>query len=676
MAEKNNKNGNKQQGKSYNKSYNNNYNKKYNAGKNGNQNRYNNREISNYVGAPYNFVPFSKEVYSYPKEKLTAHNDMKEELYTGELSYEITAQTPIIVSDGKKDNVPEEFHKDAQGRYAIPGSTMRGLIKNNVQILGLSSFDDDIDDYALMYRNVAGGVDKKRYQSVLGAKQILINNGEKSVSIGVLTNVKAGYMVKEAGKYVIYQTCVDSIKKEYGKMNYYILSERKVVQEYLNSKKNGSKFRFDFFEENGKSKMQHEFKKFNRFPQTGQPVKGNVHWKGDANKSYVPYYEKISYKIANEKDVAAVGNPGVYENAGYVMSTGKMNEKKVIYIIPEIDKGKEKITIPEADIIAFKADMEKKKSTLKQFGGRAFFDLPEDKEIKPVFYIKLGDRLYFGFTPRLRLFYDYNIKDGLPKKHKQNGIDYGKAIFGFSNQKESYKSKVSFSDAVLQSEPEMMKKAEVILSEPKPSSYSDYLKAEKGQPVTYNKEGFELRGVKQYWLHKKEEPCNIASNQKAVATQMIPLQSGAKFQGKVRFQNMTKDELGLLLWSIKLQEGSWMNVGKAKSFGYGNISIKILDAQKINMERAYSMQGFLDLEPFEKISVDDSIEYYKHTMEGLLNGRKIDNLPHIQDFFKMKDSKVIPKSDKIRYMEIGKKEYQSRITRKAILPTIDETIGK
>lgn len=675
MGETYNKNGNKKYGKPYNKSYNNNFNKNNNGNKNGNQN--NNKEASNYVGAPYNFVPFSKEVYFYPKEKLTAHNDMKEELYTGEITYEVTAQTPIIVSDGKKeDNKPEEFHKDAQGRYAIPGSTMRGLIRNNVQILGLSSFNDDIDDYALMYRNVAGGVDKKRYQDILGAKQILINDGEKSAGIGVLTNVKAGYIEKEDGKYVIYQTGVDSVKKEYGQMNYYILSERKVVQEYFNSKKNGSKFRFDFFEENGQSKMQHEFERFNRIPKTGQPVKGNVHWKGVPNKGYKPYYEEVTYRIANEKDVVAVGKKGIYENTGYVMSTGKMNEKKVIYIIPEIDKEKEKIIIPDEDIIAFKADMEKKKSTLKQFGGRKFFDLPEEKERKPVFYIKLGNRLYFGFTPRLRLFYDHNIKDGLPKKHKQSGIDYSKAIFGYSNQSGSYKSKVSFSDAVLQWEPKVLEETELILAEPKPSSYSDYIKPEKGAPVTYNKDGFELRGVKQYWLHQKEEFCKVEPNQKAVSTKMKPLAAGAKFQGKVRFQNMTKDELGLLLWSIKLQKDSRMNVGKAKSFGYGNISIDILEAQNMNMERAYNMQGFLDLEPFEKTNVAEMIKHYKDTAEKFLNGRKIDNLPHIQDFFKMKDSKVIPKSDKIRYMEIGKKEYQSRINRKAVLPSIDETIGK
>ena len=56
-----------------------------------------------------------------------------------------------------------------------------------------------------------------------------------------------------------------------------------------------------------------------------------------------PYFEKVSYEIAGGKDVTAVGQPGKYAQEGYVMCTGKMNEKKVIYIIPEIDKTKESV---------------------------------------------------------------------------------------------------------------------------------------------------------------------------------------------------------------------------------------------------------------------------------------------------------------------------------------------
>ena len=197
-----------------------------------NQNRHNKHSKNNnkkqntnnkYVGAPYNFVPFYNDVVGVDEDNLKVHDKIRDNLISGEISYTVKAETPIFISDGNKDN--PNFVKNERGEYIIPGSTMRGLIRNNVQILGLSSFDDDINDYNLMYRDVTGGIDKENYKELLGAKQISIGNGKK---ISILSNVKAGYIGKKAGKYIIYKTKVDKIKKEYQEMNYYALSERNI----------------------------------------------------------------------------------------------------------------------------------------------------------------------------------------------------------------------------------------------------------------------------------------------------------------------------------------------------------------------------------------------------------------------------------------------------------------
>lgn len=543
---------------------------------------------------------------------------------------------------------------------------MRGLIRNNVQILGLSGFEDDIDDYALMYRNVAYGAEKKRYNDVLGAKQLPINDGDKSYGIGVLLNVHAGYVSNENGKYVIYQTCVDSIKKEFEGMNYYALSERKIIGDYL---KNPSKFSYKAFRPHNKSILQHEFKEFRRVER-----KGRVQYIGIENREYKPYCIKVSYKVAHEKDIVAVGNPGEYDKEGYAVSTGKMNQKKVIYIIPQIDKSKPAIEIPEQDVKAFRIDMNKKENMLKRFGGRRFFDLPEEGEMKPIFYIRLDGRLYFGFTPRLRLFYDHTIKEGLRQKTKNGRVDYSKAMFGYTDMDGGYKSKLSFSNAVVQEESKEMDSRPLILAEPKPSSYLDYLKPDRGQGVTYNKDGFELRGVKQYWLHSEVVPTDTAGmkNKEKVASVIRPLDQGTRFAGKIRFRNLTQDELGLLLWAVRLNPDSWMNVGKAKAFGYGNISLKITDAKKLDLAKAYSIEGILELEPFCPIDVDEAIKGYKEEINHFLGGRPIDELPHIKEFFMMKDSKSIPDNKNIEYMSIEKKEYQSR---KAVLPSVESVVG-
>lgn len=326
---------------------------------------------------------------------------------------------------------------------------------------------------------------------------------------------------------------------------------------------------------------------------------------------------------------------------------------------------------------------------MRRFGGKSHFDLPENGVTKPIFYIQRGDRLYFGFTPRLRMFYDYTIKEGLLKVHRKNLLDYSKVMFGYSGDKGSFKSKLSFSDAIAQGEVKELAPCKVILGEPKPTSYLDYLKAENGKAVTYNNDKFELRGVKQYWLHERAVPGMVDEKQWKVASDICPLAAGTKFVGKIRFRNLTKDELGLLLWSIRLNAGSQMNIGKAKAYGYGRVALKIIDVKVVNLEKAYAIKGILNLAPYEQIDIDDAIEYYKDTINSFLKVKTIDQLPHIQEFFMMKDAAHMPNEKDIRYMSIrvepkepfvngrpakAVNEYQARAN--TTLPTVTEVMGK
>ena len=627
-----------------------------------------------YVGAPYNFVPFTSQVYEYPEYKQVWHDDTSKELLTGEIEYEITADTPIMIDDGKGD-----FYKTAYGTYAIPGSSVRGLIRNNVQILGLSSFSSDIDDYELMYRSVASSIVKERYDTILGAYPMPVECGRKRQNISVLKNVKAGYIANENGNYKIYQTAEDSIKKEYGEMNYYILSERKIIDEYLAlDEKDKEKFPYDIFMRDGKSIMQHTFQmKFER-----QTIKGRVHYKGEANKGYKPYFFPVSYEIKNLKNIQAVGEPGKYNNNGYVISSGAMTEKKAVYIIPEIDTEKEAVPISEEEkklfensILSFKIDFKKKENTLKQSNNPDFFNLPKEGEIKPVFYIRLGGRLYFGFTPRLRLFYDHNIKYGLPEQHAKQILDYSNAIFGYSTDKKSFKSKVSFLDAEAIGEPIKQGLNQAILAEPKPTSYLDYLIQDSADKIyTYNSDEMRLRGVKQYWLHKSAHPQKVEPKRISVTTNFYPLKEGSRFKGKIRYKNMTPDELGLLLWSIQLEPGkSKMNIGKAKPFGYGNITMKIISVKKLDKDKAYTSENF-EFNPFIDVNVEETIQIYKNYIkQEHLGGKEIDQLPSIQQFLLMKNPQAMPDEAAIRYMSIDRKEFQNR---KKPLPSIKETIHK
>ncbi len=664
-----------------------------------------------YVGAPYNFVPLWEKVIKLDPEKdRISHASAEQELISGEINYKLTAKTPIIISEGKKDKgIPEQFIKNPSGQYAIPGSSIRGLIRNNAQILSLSSLADDIDDYTLMYREVGGAketsMNKDIYDTTLGSDK----------NISVLKKVKAGYIELTDKGYRIYHTKPDNISEELDEMNYYVLSEKYVFEQLDNGNKN--------FEYLKKIQLQHEynnheFKKYvdetnhthyvcigkdldsqakfnalinaleeyknakssnNRDREKAtkaalRAAKRNV--RDNINKLFKACSWPISYEIKNNR-VTAIGKENDYSKEGYMLISGAMQEKKVLYVIPEKNNGeffdldKESKTIKD-----FQIDYASKEKQLKE--PKDFWNLPKNTgDIKPIFYIKTDERLYMGFTPHLRLFYSNTIHDGLGSDHKKGLFDYSKALFGYSNDNDSYKSRLSFSDAVAVDNPSPMEEQVITPGGPKPSSYADYLSLrDDGKPHTYNDDDFQIRGVKQYWLRDKEYNQNNEDYKENVVCKFQPLPKGTGFTGKVRFHNLRKEELGLLIWSLRLNEKSDMNIGKGKPYGYGRIKLNILEIKKFNTEKAYNTESLI-LYPMDEITreADILVDSYKKEAAKRLNLRetsKIDELPSIKGLMDMKDSRRVPNPEKIRYMSLDNKEYQNRKALNSIKEVLSE----
>lgn len=628
------------------------------------------------MGAPYNFVPFSDKVSRIEQKELTSHAAMEDGLYSGEITYTMTAKSPIFVGDGS-----ENFYKGIDGVPTIPGSTVRGLIRNNASILGFAAVGDDIDDYSLMYRAVGVRKDnpnKETYDTVLGAKTIPLGKG----SISVLKNVKAGYIKKEKGKYKIIPTITGPVSSLLGEMNYYVVSERLIIENYLKNKEKGKtddsySFLFEKDEKGIQGRTQNRTDKHfqkNEFQSKGKTIVQYYQTKGDGgkdwNKSYRPYYEEVAYSISGDK-VTGIAAPakynvnGKYDHKGYIVGTGYMQMKKALYVIPEMyEEGnvdtvggnkKEIIKISESDIKAFQIDFEKKKNTLR--GNQKFYSLPEEREVKPVFYIQYNGHLYFGFTPRLRLFYDKTIMDGVPVSHKNVELDMVKAIFGYSKGA-GYKSRVHFMNAPLVNDKNEEVKKKAVFGEPKASSYNDYLIPENGRAVSYNNRSFKLRGIKQYWLRNALIE-NLGNGNEKVMSTFNVLPAGAEFSGKIRFDNLKRSELGLLLWAVRLEEGSRMNIGKGKPLGYGNIDVKIDFLSLWDNKKAYSLEN-LSFSPWKDSTalVDTLIDDYKKDISKKLNISDIMKDATIDTFFKMKKKSAIPDPKNIRYMGLG--EYQNR----------------
>ncbi len=561
--------------------------------------------------SPYNFVPFSEKVLVDSADaRLNVISDV---LYSGELRYKVTAQTPILVDSGEST-----FYRNKDEKYALPGSTMRGLIRSNLQILSFSGFKDDIDDYRLMYRAVAGGALKNQYGQILGERP---NNNKMTV----LTEVKAGYLRRTGDNYTLYYNKGDSDGtfsgdfSDRGTTNYYVVSERYVIEKAQES--------FQYILDKMNYKPETKFRRVER--------DGRVHYEGshgnkDYNESYKPYFEKISYEVGNNGRISGIQKNGLKYN-GYVISTGKMNEKKAFYVIPEIDEDHE-VDVSDKQmreaVKAFQIDYNRKKNGLKDNNGNfnKFFELPEDGETRPVFYIELGGRLYFGYTPRLRLMFDHTILDGLSQK-EEIITDFSKKMFGYTRQSgEAHKSRLFFTDAVITNLGIVLQPKNLLLEEPKPTSYLEYVCQNDGKPVkTYNDKDFRLRGAKQYWLQDNVND-GKASDKNNVKSSIKPLKEGCTFEGKIRFQNLTAQELGLLIWSVRLEKDSQMNVGKAKPYGYGRIKVNEVELYLQNQKSAYipKLEGLSEVRMnlVSSEERDTFVDMYKIFLADWLKGER------------------------------------------------------
>ena len=86
------------------------------------------------------FVPFCDCVIRrYAGSYQLPHHDVLDtKLHTGQIHLTLTAQTPVMVGNGKTDaDHSVLFAQNPQGQYRIPGSSLRGLVRQNMQILGL-----------------------------------------------------------------------------------------------------------------------------------------------------------------------------------------------------------------------------------------------------------------------------------------------------------------------------------------------------------------------------------------------------------------------------------------------------------------------------------------------------------------------------------------------------------
>lgn len=578
--------------------------------------------------APYAFVPFhakqagqvgmrptAKVLLRYENsEKLPPHDVIDPELKTGEIHVTLTAETPVFVSDGNN-----HFYTGANGKFMIPGSTIRGMVRENMQILGFGAVqvDEDIDNKRLIFRDMTAGSDtvavtrKKYYNAVLDVETKTGKNGK---SYTIAKNVKAGYLRRDAqGQFTI------------------------------------------------------------------QPVKGNVAirvpQKNDALRAAglvdniattVPVVYRVAEGVVTYISKDIKGNHGKSETLrGVLLYTGRgVKNANARYLFPEADEDAAPVAISKEDIIAYKDDYKARENTLAQRLPGQTVPNPETKKFwalqkeedrvgKPVFYQEVNGHTWFGMSMFLRIGYPHRVGEGLPVlpstiKEGCAPLDYPHAVLGYIGAT-SYRSRVAFGDFAAKGNPQEGPEVRVILGEPRASWLPGYLLDRKN----YSDDDFVLAGWKQYWLKEPTLPEVKGSNDKVFSV-LKPLPKGTQFSGVIRYKNLHEDELGLLLWALRLEEGCKQTIGMGKPYGYGRMRLEIENLREYNVRAIYSPDGICghpDVAPKKRIAeYIDKYDAYAYAALGQKNASKmlVAN-EELQDFFFIHT--VIRNAENVGYMQ-------------------------
>ncbi len=613
---------------------------------------YSNQNSMNKARAPYNFVPLNETIVPID-EPLDDRSKFHENRKTGYIDFTITSKTPIYIRDSftekelkekKERESKDERYTNSDffsptGNAAIPGSSLRGMIRTMVEILSYSKFGF-YENKRLYYRGVADsssfGTDYRNQ----------------------MNNIKSGFLFKAGYNNYVIKPSV-KIKDN----QWYKVDDKELIREF-------------------------QFKEIYFSPVTCE-IHNHKRWNSKTKAKDIPNplkYPKVEKYSLNRAE-------GLTK--GILIGSGGIQGKHMHWIINFPEENRQ-IKVPDSVIEDYKNDStrEEKANLLKmneldKIGVPCFYLSKQNGEQEEITAI--------GHTGMFRLPYEKTVGEHIThgKENKNAHNDFATSIFGFvdsENQKNKTQiaGRVFFTDSVAEKEDIILNEiAPKILSSPKPTTFQHYLEQYSGdsdrEREHYNSET-KIRGNKLYWSFnpkenwkadkdKQDEIKKEIHSKKSQYTLIKPANPKSIFKGKIYFENLTEKELGALLCALDLQPDSYHKIGMGKSYGLGSIKIQ----SEVFISKPENRYGSLDSEWSEEWKpLADSEKFpYKESFSNYLlsklssqekgTAKTLWDLSRIKELVKMLQFQNENLNPKFTYMEIqkfnsqtGKKENEFR----------------
>ena len=522
---------------------------------------------------PYNFVSLGND------NKADRH-EVNKGNFSGKIKCSLKNLTPLFIGGNEDKECTlveemEECHKTKDGeeyhkitKYIIPASTIKGELRNIIEVLTRSCMKN-VENERLTYRykmkkngrtNIFGIIHKFPTEKELGK---IIKADKIKVKKSILPD-----KYQEAGFYPL-KVDIKSI----------------FVQEWIKKAKKIKKY-------NKGEDDPNAINDFSNFKKLQSDIAGENAILWVSSKIDNKIYEKILIFDEEACNNYYSFTKDEFDDLNFLIKERRKREEKEnsCFYINEVKENSENTsslnTLKKGDAIIFE---EENKNAIRL----AFSEIPRLRyKCKPI------DLVPEQFRPCMnkeklcfacRLF--GTIGDN--SKSKENNDNSKNESFAIT-------SRVFITDALSCDPQDNRKEHEIILKslgEPHPTLLRFYLKY-GDYDNKYDKDKYEIRGRKFYWHHSKKieangdyskyiksftDETNTTTNSKIHFLE--PLQ---EFNFEINFKDLNEEELGILLYSIEIEEGKSLHkLGKAKAYGFGSCEIKI-DKCLIETENKYT----------------------------------------------------------------------------------------
>ena len=371
--------------------------------------------------APYNFVPLPDRIIRLTPDKILPDQDQyHSNRLTGYLDCELITESPLYT---RAALTPKDYEAGAQAKDesaffyitdknkpVIPGSSLRGLLRNLVEIVTYSKVRN-VSEKKLVYRAVG---DTTSHGNAF-RDRLMQFDGERNRTKHYTPLIRGGYIVKHKGDWAIQPAQeIDGTTYAYLVINESLFKSLRSIP--------GCKNASEIYIQTGKYDYQ--------------SVRGNF----------------LRVKYAPVLRAEAGSKPGL--RRGTLAISGDMNSKRTEAVVYEADTSQSPLLLSDDMIDDYRNQVSKEQESL--LGSKE--GVLRDNQ--PIFYVtdENGNVDFFGHARMFRLPYPASPLDFVPSVIKGGGdLDMAEAIFGFTKKEgkgkaQAYAGRVFISDAQLQAE--------------------------------------------------------------------------------------------------------------------------------------------------------------------------------------------------------------------------------